>query len=541
MRCRSFATSPLRIWALGAGVSVGFLWAPSAHADDFVVDPEQGSISNTGAPDSPWSTLEEVLEGGKLGTTVQAGDRLLLRSGYHGDLLVDEGSFDPPVVIEADVGATPEVRRLRLSNVSGLVIRGLSISPSHGPSYETLTLVDVADSVSQVTIEGCSLFSEDDASSWSADDWIDRASNGAQIGGSDIVFRGNSVRNVRFGISADGERARIEGNTVDGFSADGLRGLGDHEVFEGNLVKNVYVDGDLDDNHDDGFQSWSVGPDGVGTGEVVGLVLRGNVILNYEDPDQPFRATLQGIGCFDGTFTDWVIENNVVITDHWHGITLLGAKNSRIVNNTVLDVNDESPGPPWISIDAHKDGTPPEGCLVRNNLATDYVIADTGVTEDHNFTIEDPFGLFVDPEHHDLHLLSDAEVIDQGSADQAPERDADGVPRPQGAGVDLGAFEWHEEDVGSEGGASSTGGAIGTQGGTGDVGTTGGRVSEGGATGAESGGTATSQGGSDQPSTGDGNDGGCGCRLVPGRTGATALIGLVAIGLLVGRRRSRRS
>ena len=46
------------------------------------------------------------------------------------------------------------------------------------------------------------------------------------------------------------------------------------------------------------------------------MVLRGNTIINYEDPGQPHRGTLQGIGCFDGMFVDWVIENNVVIVDH---------------------------------------------------------------------------------------------------------------------------------------------------------------------------------------------------------------------------------
>ena len=67
---------------------------------------------------------------------------------------------------------------------------------------------------------------------------------------------------------------------------------------------------------------------------------------NYEDPNQPFRGTLQGLGCFDGFYIDWVIENNLVVTDHWHGISLCGAVNCRIVNNTVVDANDVSPGPP---------------------------------------------------------------------------------------------------------------------------------------------------------------------------------------------------
>lgn len=413
-----------------------------ANAADHHVDPDNGSSDGAGTADDPWSTLEDAIASGAFEAAVASGDRVWLGAGYHGALALDGLQFDPPVVIEAQDGAAPQFSRVRIS-ASGVVVRGLSISPSHAPEYETTTIVEVDESAEFVTIEDSDIFSEDDASGWSEEDWISRASSGVGVGGADITIANNRIRNVRFGISADGDRAHIVGNTIDGFSADGLRGLGNYQVFEYNLVKNVYVDGDVDENHDDGFQSWSVGDDGVGTGEVVGIVLRGNVILNYEDPDQPFRATLQGIGCFDGTFVDWVVENNVVITDHWHGITLLGARNSRIVNNTVIDVNEESPGPPWISIDAHKDGTAPEGCLVRNNLATDFVIADT-VSADHNVVVDDPFALFVDPANHDLRLLPGAEVIDQGTTDGAPAIDADGTIRPQGAGVDPGAYEWHE-------------------------------------------------------------------------------------------------
>jgi hypothetical protein len=435
-------TQTCRFW----GALVVFLVAaPTARAADHYVDPESGNLNGAGTPSDPWSTLEDAIASGAFEATVASGDRVLLGSGYHGVLELGEMSFDPPLVIEADEAADPRFSRVRIG-ASGVVVRGLSISPSHAEEYETTGIVEILDSATFVTLEDSEIFSEDDVSGWSEEDWIQRASSGVGVGGTDTTIANNRIRNVRFGISADGDRAHVVGNTIDGFSADGLRGLGDYQVFEYNLVKNVYVDGDVDENHDDGFQSWSVGDDGVGTGEVVGVVLRGNVILNYEDPAQPYRATLQGIGCFDGTFVDWVVENNVVITDHWHGITLLGAKNSRIVNNTVIDVNEESPGPPWISIDAHKDGTAPEGCLVRNNLATDFVNADT-VTADHNFVIEDPFALFLDPANHDLRLLTDAAVIDQGTSESAPGIDADGIARPQGGGVDLGAFEWHEEGV----------------------------------------------------------------------------------------------
>jgi hypothetical protein len=69
----------------------------------------------------------------------------------------------------------------------------------------------------------------------------------------------------------------------------------------------------------------------------------------------------------------WVVENNVVLTDHWHGISFYGARNLRIVNNAV------DPGPPWIMVTAHKGGTPSRDTLVRNNLTTDLSVSGDNV------------------------------------------------------------------------------------------------------------------------------------------------------------------
>lgn len=547
-----------------------FLFAARAHATDYYVDPQGGSITNDGSQGSPWSTVQEVIEAGKLGTTVVGGDTIFLRSGYHGAIVIDGGAYTVPITITAESGQVPEVEHVAVRNASGIVMSGLSISPSHAPMYSTQTMVDIDGSSSEITVENCQVFSVADASGWTESDWVDIASSGFDVSGDNVTVRGNTVRNVRFGISVGGPHALIDHNTIDGFSADGLRGLGNYDVFQYNVVKNVYVGDPPDANHDDGFQSWSVGPGGVGTGEVVGIVLRGNFILNYEDPNQPFRTTLQGVGCFDGTFVDWVIENNVVITDHWHGITLLGARNCRIVNNTVLDVNTESPGPPWISIDAHKDGTPPENCIVRNNLATDFANAATGVTEDHNTIITDPFALFVDPNAHDVHLLPGVSVIDQGSSDLAPSIDKDGIARPQGLGFDLGAYEWHEADVVPVDGGLSTGGAAGSPaadgsasggttsgatGGAGNSGATGGAgaIAGGGTSGSgattSSGGGTSAAGTSGSGATDAGNgethaqrdEGGCGCRTTPDtRSSSTsaALPLLLAMTMFV-RRRAR--
>jgi hypothetical protein len=428
------------------------LVAAGVQATEFYVDPTAGAASNDGSFTSPWSTLEQVIADGKFGTTVKAGDTVWLRSGYHGAIDLHGGTYSPAITIKAADGATPQARSVAFQQTQGWVFSGVAISPSYGSAGGKVDdLVFVDESSSDVEVSSCRAESVVDASGWSADDWMNTASNGVWVDGTRVTIRGCVVHNVRFGITATGENALIDSNVIDGFSADGMRGLGNNGVFQYNTVKNVYVDdSDGDENHDDGFQSWSVGTDGnVGTGEVVGVVLRGNLFLCTENPNQPLKSIFQGIGCFDGFYKDWVVENNVVITDHWHGISVFGMRGGRIVNNTVIDINTVDPGPPWISVTDHKDGTKSENALVRNNIATDYDVSGINITEDHNAEIEmaDLGTYFVNAAAFDLRLLATAPAVNAGSSDQAPATDRDGIPRPQGAAVDQGAYEWHDPSV----------------------------------------------------------------------------------------------
>jgi len=207
-------------------------------------------------------------------------------------------------------------------------------------------------------------------------------------------------------------------------------------------VKNCY---DVNGNHDDGFQSWSSGPDGVGSGEVVGIVLRGNTIINNEDPDQPHRGALQGIGCFDGMFVDWTIENNVVVVDHYHGITLGGARGCRIINNTVIDPNDQRPGPAALRVSRHKRGTASSGCIIRNNLVSSLQVQGEGMTVDHNLVVDSPETVFADIAKHDCRLREGSPAINAGVKDLAPGVDIANTRRPRGSAVDIGAYEYVEK------------------------------------------------------------------------------------------------
>ncbi len=101
---------------------------------------------------------------------------------------------------------------------------------------------------------------------------------------------------------------------------------------------------------------------------------------------------------------------------------------------------------PWICVAEHKNGTPPVNCVVRNNLAPSFNLA-RGVLQQNNLKFTKLTAGFVDPAHFDLHLQPGAPAIDAGSSVDAPKLDRDRIPRPQGKGIDIGAYEWHTDDV----------------------------------------------------------------------------------------------
>jgi parallel beta-helix repeat protein len=252
-------------------------------------------------------------------------------------------------------------------------------------------------------IENSVLYSVWDTSDWTITDWNSLPPNAISLSGNNMIARNNYIKNINFGISVTGAYCLVENNTVENFAGDGMRGLGDYGTFQYNTIKNSY---DVNENHDDGFQSWSWGDDGrVGTGVVKGIVLRGNTFINWEDKDQPFRGSFQGIGCFDGMFEDWLIIDNVVMVDHWHGISLYGAINCLIENNTVIDILEGSPGPTRIWMNNHKNGTPPSGTIVRNNLVTDlFLQGDTQSIDNQEIDFTNYEDTFVDWENYNFEL-----------------------------------------------------------------------------------------------------------------------------------------
>jgi parallel beta-helix repeat protein len=385
--------------------------------------------------------LEAVAASGR---TFAGGDLLLLRSGHHGSPVI-RGKHSSDVVIRPVSGADVTLGRVAFRDARHWRLRGVTVSPETAPTYKGGTLAVIASTTTHIVLEQCDLYSVVDSSGWAAADWVKWACNGVSISGAFNSSISNRFLNVKFGAQVSGVSNRLAHCVIQNFSADGIRGLGNYCTYESNVIQDSYK---VDSNHDDAFQSWSVGTKGVGTGVVKGVVLRGNYILNYSDPKRPMRSTLQGIGCFDGFYEGWLIENNVVMVNHWHGISLYGARNCRIVNNTVTDVNTSTPGPPWIRIAKHKNGQSSTGNVVRNNLSPKFVIITGSALRQGNMVMDNPSRFFRDYAGRDLRLKSGSPAIDAGNILEPPLWDLLGVRRPvdgDGDGVariDVGAYEY---------------------------------------------------------------------------------------------------
>ena len=325
-------------------VAVLFLFAAPANAVDYRVEATPGRI-------------QALIGSGRL----VAGDRIVLGSGRHGAIVIDGLKFNVPVVVTTEQGMRPILDRLVIRKSAGWRIEGLSVTPSNDMKSNG-ALVEIQQG-REIYLDRLTVTSADDSSNWSAAKWRKSARNGIMISGRDITVANSLIRNVRHGISSHAVDAKIENNVIEKFSGDGIRGLGDNSDYIGNTIDTCVGVGN---NHDDGFQSWSLDSRGrPGKGTVRNVRVERNLIRNGK---HRLNCNLQGIGLFDGIYEDWVIRANTVIVDHWHGITVMGARRVLISKNTVVDSNPGSPGAPWITITAHKNGRISEDSVIEQNI-----------------------------------------------------------------------------------------------------------------------------------------------------------------------------
>jgi parallel beta-helix repeat protein len=381
-----------------------------------------GNDSAAGSASAPWRTIQHASD------RVAPGDTVVIHAGsYPGFQVTTVGTQAQPIVFIADGHVT--------------------IEGSQTTDRDAVHIEGAA----WVTIEGLEV--------------VGAARAGISALDCDhITVRGNKVdSNARWGVfSSFCEDFTVENNEVSRSGTEhGIyaSNSADHPVIRGNTIWGngmcgVHMNGDI-----------SYGGDGV----ISGAVVEDNVITD--------NGRLGGSAINGDGVTGAVIRNNVLDGNHASGISLYkedgGAPSTgnQVINNTVRMASDAR----WAINIQNGSG----GNVLRNNVLLHPNIARgaidacseciTGMISDRNVvvgrfsvggTAVDLAGwrtltggdvtsfvatdaqLFSDPAAGDLTLHAGSPAIDAGVANNAPATDLEGTARPQGAGIDVGAYEY---------------------------------------------------------------------------------------------------
>lgn len=361
-------------------------------AKTFYLDPINGNITNSGTELSPLSSLSDVINSDLIKSRayfplpynlnsqlqiknsngiIEGGDTLILKAGLHGKVFLRNYNNDLPITILGHNEGIAILESVHLQACKNWVFQNLDISSEPYGYYLNDRLFYIESHgyhgpTSHISVRHCNIYSSVDP--WViAQDWLDNASDGLFIRADSCLAIGNKITNIDMGLFCVGDYISVIGNEIINFSGDGGRILGSHISFNYNVIKENY---NVNDNHDDGIQSFTNNEYVVDSNEVIG-----NLIIDTEDLDRPLQGPVHGIGAFDGFYNDWIVANNVISVNHWNGIAFLGANRCTIIHNTVLDPTPNiTPGGSWIKIDDHRDGTPSSDCVVANNVANQFVV-----------------------------------------------------------------------------------------------------------------------------------------------------------------------
>lgn len=322
----------------------------------------------------------------------QASDEetlLLVEEGNLEELNIDELDH---ITIQAASKAKVLINGIKISEAEKIKIRGMMV---YAPEDElSKACIEIDEKSKQVFIENCLIQTNEDAENWSFDQWKSKAKSGMFNYASHVFINNNLISQTFHGIENNGPHCQFNYNIVDRFAGDAVRNTADDSRFEYNTLKNAIISdySAPDGNHDDLFQAWTFDE------PVKNVRLSHNIAIDFADENLKLAAdTVQGLACFDGFIVDWTIENNLVLMDHPHGIALFGAKDCKVLNNTIA----RNPfkrhvfeSEPWIMIHNHKNGSPSSGSILKNNLTTAMRITDSTALQVDNVVMDTMYQQF---------------------------------------------------------------------------------------------------------------------------------------------------
>lgn len=296
--------------------------------------------------------------------SAHGGDVIQLMPGTYAPVAIQNLKFDTDVVIKsADANKMAVMNGLVIRGCEGLDIQGVEIvvDPSGG-SFP----FQISDS-KDIEVRGVEVHGSEDG-----DHGNDVS--GLQIRNSqDIEVSGSNFHDVHFGIShLDNDGLTITENYFHDIRTDGVRGGGSSNVeVSYNYFTNIYPQGR---DHADAIQFWTGNIEKAGTN----ILVKGNVIVRGDGDATHGIFFRDEAG--DMAYNGVTIEDNLIVGANLNAITVAGASNVKISNNTVAGLVDEE------SVIRIQDTT---NVVMTNNQSTGYVLNENnqGLVQNGDTTI----------------------------------------------------------------------------------------------------------------------------------------------------------
>jgi len=312
---------------------------PAAGGVSYYVDPWLGNVANLGTKESPWSTLEEVIEYGLIetkgadgairnqGAPVKAGDTVILMSGYHGNVDIRDYFNDRTITVQAEVAGGAELGFLSVIKSKNWSFSGLRISPSlEGLEMVRKTIVVLGDDVSDIELKDSYVFSIEDSSAWSQDDWDSKAGVGAYLGrkSTNIVIDNVFFHNVLTGVDVYATNTVIQGSVIANYAKNAIKIRASDVAVVDNIIKNGMgskIESAIRMDHVDKSAK--------------NVTIRNNIILDRDDIENVLYG-VPGVVSYNDELIGFQMINNLIKTEAKYGIILNHLNESNVHNNIIV-------------------------------------------------------------------------------------------------------------------------------------------------------------------------------------------------------------
>ncbi|THD65100.1 nitrous oxide reductase family maturation protein NosD [Phenylobacterium sp.] len=260
------------------------------------------------------------------------GDTVSFAAGTYGQLAVNRQWADPGVTIRPAPGAKVSFTNVTVANAAGVTVREFTVL-SDAIGFMAINSERIV--ASKLDIHGAL---DGELTAKAGTGVIVRNIKASEVSDCDVHHTGCGIGHQ----GCDG--LIIRGNTIHNFRFDGVRGGSSNLTVEGNEIRDMYP---APADHPDGIQFWTT----LLSAPVENVTIRRNRVLRNKG--LPFQGIFVadeanvGIHGLD-------IEENLVVSDHFHGISVYHGTSPKIIGNYV-NGHEGAGVRPWIKVEGCTD------------------------------------------------------------------------------------------------------------------------------------------------------------------------------------------